>query len=85
LRGIKNKELSNVFCNYAVTYTTKVLIPIKLVLKRVQEILPFTGVGLVVGTWYGKNRSGLYNQPGCIGISGTASGSICYSLGIRFV
>jgi len=52
-----------VFCNYAVTYSTKVLIPIKLVLKRVQEILPFTGVGLVVGvgTWYGKNRSGLYN------------------------
>ena len=34
------------FCNYAVTYSTKVLIPIKLVLKRVQEILPFTGVGL---------------------------------------
>jgi len=27
-----------------VTYTTKVLIPIKLVLKRVQEFLPLTGV-----------------------------------------
>jgi len=27
-----------------VTYTTKVLIPIKLVLKRVQGFLPLTGV-----------------------------------------
>jgi len=50
--------LNNVLCNYAVTYTTKVLIPIKLVLKRVQETLPFTGVGLGGGyaVWEKQKR-----------------------------
>jgi hypothetical protein len=33
-----------VYWNYLITYTTKVLIPIKLVLKIVQEFLPLTGV-----------------------------------------
>jgi len=33
--SIKNKKLRNVFWNYVVTYTTKLLIPLKLVLKRV--------------------------------------------------
>jgi len=31
-----------------VTYTTKVLIPIKLILKRVQGFLPLTGVRLYI-------------------------------------
>jgi len=31
-----------------VTYTTKVLIPIKPVLKRVQELLPLTGVSTLL-------------------------------------
>jgi len=42
--AIKNKKLRNVFLNYVVTYTTKVLIPFKLVMKKGAGFLPFAGV-----------------------------------------
>jgi len=37
-----------VILNYVVTYTTKVLIPLKLILKRVQEFLLLTGVSTLL-------------------------------------
>jgi len=41
-----------------VTSTTKVLIPIKLVLKRVQEFLPLTGVSaLLLKTCHNKQET----------------------------
>jgi len=53
---IKNQKLSNVFWNCVVIYTTRVLIPIKLILKRVQEYLPLTGVKIRVRCFGRKGK-----------------------------